>query len=271
MIDGVQEKSRGGGADCKERQRQGNEKEEESTQTSEYLETPLVQALDGDGEAIGGLAVGGGGADEALVDAAEAALAELLGAAEAVGGGLELVVVEVPELAVAALLVQRRDAPVRRRRPRRRARRPHRPGVVRPARAHRRHRRRRRAPPPRRFLALGRPPLLEPTQAAHFLQQASTHARTRTVCGPKSFCRRRRGGRGSVNCEPRKVAIAKGESESSPRFISAGEREERGRGRVRAGVVLRLMKRPRRPGWLCQLTPLVSKKVLYKNCFKRLY
>lgn len=150
------------------------------------LHAALVELLDGDGDAVP-LAVGG--ADEALVDAAEASLPELLRAAELGGGALELLVVEHPQLAVAPLLVQRRDAPLRLRRaragrPRRLAHRPHRARVVRPARAHRRrrrggnrggrgarhrHRRRRRSPslPRRRRRAPAPGPPLEPAQAAH--------------------------------------------------------------------------------------------------------
>jgi hypothetical protein len=147
------------------------------------LHTALVELLDGDGDAVP-LAVGA--ADEALVDAAEAALAELLRAAEVGRGALELLVAEHPQLAVAPLLVQRGDAPVRLRRragrPRRLARRPRRARVVRPARAHRRRcrgrrrgrrcgrgarrRHRRRRSSLRRRSSAPRPPL-EPAQAAH--------------------------------------------------------------------------------------------------------
>jgi hypothetical protein len=113
-----------------------------------YLESALVESLDGDGDAAVPLAVpvpvsGVVRADEPLVDAAEPALPELLRAAEVVGGASELLVVEGPELAVAPLLVERGDAGLRGRcRPRGLARRPpRRPrGVVRPARAHRRSR-----------------------------------------------------------------------------------------------------------------------------------
>lgn len=78
------------------------------------LEAALVESLDGDGDAAVGLAVAvGERADEALVDAAEAALAELVRAAEVAGGVAELVVVEGAQLGVAPLLVERGDAGLR--------------------------------------------------------------------------------------------------------------------------------------------------------------
>jgi len=193
------------------------EEREENNQASRartHLQAALVELLDGDGDAVPPAV---GRADEALVDAAEAALAELLRAAEVGGGGLELLVVEHPQLAVAPLLVQRRDAPLRLRRggrPRRLAHRPHRAGVVRPARAHPRHRggrrgggrragrrRRRRPALPRRRPAAPRPPL-EPAQAAHdpprhkllLLQRQLCESRrlSSRVADTSSFSRRRR-------------------------------------------------------------------------------
>jgi hypothetical protein len=77
------------------------------------LQAALIEPLDGDGNAV---RLGVGRAEEALVDAAEAALAELLRAAEVGRGGLQLLVLERAQLAVAPLLVQRRDAVLRLRR-----------------------------------------------------------------------------------------------------------------------------------------------------------
>jgi hypothetical protein len=142
----------------------------------------LVELLDGDGDAV---CLWVGRAYEALVDAPEAALAELLRAAEVGRGGLQRRVLERAQLAVAPLLVQRRDAVLRRRAPRlahgahRRAR------VVGAARAA--HRRRRggrgrrhgRAARPRGARALGPP--VEAAEAAHL-----SPARYK-LGGPRSF------------------------------------------------------------------------------------
>ena len=72
------------------------EEREENNQASRartHLQAALVELLDGDGDAVPPAV---GRADEALVDAAEAALAELVLLAEAVGGGVELLVAEDP-------------------------------------------------------------------------------------------------------------------------------------------------------------------------------
>jgi hypothetical protein len=183
------------------------------------LEAALVEPLDGDGDAVR-LCVGR--AYEALVDAPEAALAELLRAAEVGRGGLQLRVLERAQLAVAPLLVQRRDAVLRRRAPRLAHGAHRRAGVVGAARAahHRprggRGRRRGRAARPRGDRALGPP--LEAAEVAHpsparnklagpVRAASQSRERARESCGVRGSVSTplgRRGGRqGTVSREER--------------------------------------------------------------------
>lgn len=110
--------------------------------TDGHLMAIGIEFLDGDHRAAGGPT---GQPDDALVDATEAALADLEQAAEVAGGGPELPEPELAEAVGSPLLVQLRDAP--RRRDRGRARRLARRGPHRRARvlgqAHANGRRRR--------------------------------------------------------------------------------------------------------------------------------
>jgi hypothetical protein len=90
-----------------------NQSRERENRARTDLQAALVEPLDGDGDAV---RLGVGRTEEALVDAAESALAELLRAAEVGRGGLQLLVLERAQLAVAPLLVQRRDDVLRLRR-----------------------------------------------------------------------------------------------------------------------------------------------------------
>ena len=74
-----------------------------------------IEPFDGDDRAAGGAT---GQPDDALVDAPEPTLADLEQPAEVAGGGVELPEAERPQAARAPLLVQLRDAPRRRGRPR---------------------------------------------------------------------------------------------------------------------------------------------------------
>jgi hypothetical protein len=79
--------------------------------TDGHLMAIGIEFLDGDHRATGRLA---GQPDDALVDAPEAALADLEQPAEVAGGGPELPEPELAEAVGAPFLVQLRDAPRRR-------------------------------------------------------------------------------------------------------------------------------------------------------------